>query len=257
MRHHVWTLLAAALAVSACQSAPPSTAPAGDHPLVNTAWQVRDLNERPVPTEAVATLVIESRERVSGHAGCNRYFGRVGLDGSNIVISQMGSTRMACAAPVMEQEQRVLAALQAVAYWERRDEVLLLIDGEGRQRLRLYRVTAPSRAATDSLVVATPPGRTAVFQALGHAPAWTLEVRPDAMVFVREQGAQRVTASTPAAQGEPPGDTIYTAVTATGQLIVRIRAAACTDALSGLGYPATVEIVLNGITHRGCGHWSR
>jgi heat shock protein HslJ len=42
----------------------------------------------------------------------------------------------------MEQEQRFLAVLQAVAYWERRDEVLLLLDGEGRQRIRLIRMSS-------------------------------------------------------------------------------------------------------------------
>jgi heat shock protein HslJ len=137
-------LLAAALAVGACQAAAPARSPGGDHPLVNTAWRVRDVDERPVMAEPAVTLVIESRERVSGHAGCNRYFGRADLDGSNIVIGQMGSTRMACAAPVMEQEQRVLAALQAVAYWERRGDVMLLLDGEGRQRLRLVATAVPS-----------------------------------------------------------------------------------------------------------------
>lgn len=130
------------LAVAACRSAPPPPAPAGDHPLVNTAWRVRDVDQRPVSIEPAATLVVESRERVSGHAGCNRYVGRVGLEGGNIVISQVGSTRMACAAALMEQEQRFLAVLQAVAYWERRDEVLLLLDGEGRQRIRLIRMSS-------------------------------------------------------------------------------------------------------------------
>ena len=46
------------------------------------------------------------------------------------------------AAALMEQEQRFLAMLQAVAYWERRDEVLLLLDGEGRQRIRLIRMSS-------------------------------------------------------------------------------------------------------------------
>lgn len=245
------------LSAGACQSAPPSRPPAGEHPLVNTAWRVQDIDERPAATEPAATLVIESPERVSGHAGCNRYFGRVRLDGGNLAIKQVGSTRMACAAPVMEQEQRVLASLQAAAYWERRDDTLLLLDGEGRQRLRLHRLPATTSAGSDTLVAATPPGRTDVFQALGHAPGWTLELRPDTMTFVGGQGAQRVTVPTPAAQGKPPGDTVYTAATATDQLTVRIRAVACTDALSGLGYPATVEIVVNGAAHRGCGRWSR
>jgi heat shock protein HslJ len=151
MHRHSRVLLAGALFLAACQSAAPPP-PAGEHPLVNTAWRIRDVDERPLLDDPAATLVIESRERVSGHAGCNRYFGRVGLDGAGIAIDQMGSTRMACAPPVMEQEQRVLAALSAVAYWESRDDVLLLLDRAGRQRLRLSRLPAASSARSNTLV---------------------------------------------------------------------------------------------------------
>jgi heat shock protein HslJ len=140
MNRRVARLLMAGFLLAACRSGPPAPGEPLEHPLVNTAWRVRDIDERTALDEPPSTLVVESREHISGHAGCNRYFGGVRLDGSNITITHVGSTRMACAGPVMEQEQRFLAALQEIGYWERNADTLLLLDWQGRQRLRFSAV---------------------------------------------------------------------------------------------------------------------
>ena len=253
MRRPPIALLAAALLLSACRAAAPPAAAPAEHPLVNTAWRLVDIDARPALAQPSSTLVFESRERVSGQGGCNRYFGTLNLEGGNIVVSGVGSTRMACPPPQMEQEQRFLAALQAVAYWERRDDALLLMDGQGRQRMRLGRLPSTS-SGTGS---AAPAPAAAVFQGIGHEPGWTLEIRPDAMELVTAYGAQRVSAPTPAPQTGAAGETTYAAATDTHRLAVRIRPEPCRDSMSGLGYPATVEVLLDDTPLRGCGHWSR
>lgn len=125
--------------LAACQSAAPSPV-AARHPLIGTSWLARDIDGRGVLDDLRSTLVVESAERVSGQAGCNRYFGRVGLEESNIGISRVGSTKMACPPAVMDQERRFLEALQAASYWERGGDILIIFDGERRQRLRLSAV---------------------------------------------------------------------------------------------------------------------
>lgn len=106
---------------------------------MSTTWRVQEIDGRHVLDHPPSTLSVEGRERVTGQAGCNRFFGRADLDAGRLVIGQVGSTRMACATSVMDQEQRFLRALQAVAYWEREGDVLRLLDSARTVRVRLTR----------------------------------------------------------------------------------------------------------------------
>jgi heat shock protein HslJ/uncharacterized membrane protein len=251
----VAALVLAMLSLLSCRSAPPPAPP--DRlvdSLLDTAWAAQDIDERPALAEPRSTLVIELTGRVSGLAACNRYVGRIGLEAGSIAISQIGSTRMACAPPVMEQERRFLAALGAAATWERRGDVLLLFDSQQRPRLRLAREARPAPVVQHPNLVASGRGG-AVFHALGHEPGWTLEVRTDQLEMVAGQGAQRVVVPTPASRSDAPGETTYEATAQ--RLTVRIREEACRDPRSGLHFPAAVEVLLEDKRYRGCGRWER
>ena len=50
---------------------------------------------------------------MSGSAGCNRYFGRARAESGRLSVGPLGSTMMACAQDVMDQEMLYLASLQA------------------------------------------------------------------------------------------------------------------------------------------------
>ena len=50
---------------------------------------------------------------MTGSGGCNRLFGAATVAGDSLTFGDIGTTRMACAPAVMEQEQKFLAALAA------------------------------------------------------------------------------------------------------------------------------------------------
>jgi heat shock protein HslJ len=94
--------------------------------LTDNSWQLREIvDENGELGEAVegsnATLAFEGEE-AGGNASCNRYFGPYRLDGDSITFGPLASTLMACAQPLMIQEQAFTAALQSVDAWA--------IDGE-------------------------------------------------------------------------------------------------------------------------------
>ncbi len=61
---------------------------------------------------AAATITFGADGRASGSTGCNSFFGTYTLSpASALALSQVGSTRIACAEPDMAQEMRVLDAL--------------------------------------------------------------------------------------------------------------------------------------------------
>lgn len=69
--------------------------------------------------------------RVAGNSGCNQYGGGVEVTGNQIKVSGMFSTMMACAEPVMQQEQAYLAALGAAASFEITETGLTVSDASG------------------------------------------------------------------------------------------------------------------------------
>jgi heat shock protein HslJ len=82
---------------------------------------------------------------MGGTAGCNRYFGTYSLGEANQLTlgSEMGSTQMACAPEVMEQEQRYFALLSQVAAVTRIEDQLILEDADSASLLK-FMATEPA-----------------------------------------------------------------------------------------------------------------
>lgn len=59
-----------------------------------------------------------SKDRAYGNGGCNHWFADYQLDGGTISFSQIGSTRKACDAAIMEQERQFLEILSRVERWD-------------------------------------------------------------------------------------------------------------------------------------------
>ena len=126
-------LSAAGLAIG-CQSAraaPPAAS------LIGTSWVAEEIDGRAVVERAQSTLSFDTADRITGHTACNRYFGGLELGDGTIRVKSTGSTRMACAPAVMEQESRFLEGLAAARAFRGEDGKLLLLDDAGRVRVKL------------------------------------------------------------------------------------------------------------------------
>jgi heat shock protein HslJ len=80
-------------------------------------WLAEDILSAGVIDTAQTTLEFSNDGRVAGRGACNRYFGSVKIEGERISFSQIGSTRMACAPAVMDQEAKFFKALEAARSW--------------------------------------------------------------------------------------------------------------------------------------------
>ena len=93
------------------------------------------------------------------------------------------------------------------------------------------------------------------FRGVGQEPGWQLEIRQGAeMRFTYDYG--KGTAVTPAARVQMDSSTgtrTYHAVTEGNDLRVEIVPVSCTDSMSGRPFAATVTVMLNGRSFRGCG----
>ena len=129
---------AIALAAAACgPSATPAptigpstgaSASAGAVDLEGTSWALTDYLSPDgavftVPA-AVTPLAAFKDGVMTGYAGCNTFSGPYAIDGENITIGPIASTKMACAEPMASVENAYLAALDVV------DKVAILEDGK-------------------------------------------------------------------------------------------------------------------------------
>ena len=76
--------------------------------LNQTNWRIVSINGSDVTGDRPATLRFAAG-RVSGSAGCNQLSGNFLSDGQRLTVSQVASTRMACAPQLMMQENALLA----------------------------------------------------------------------------------------------------------------------------------------------------
>ena len=156
----------AAVVLTATQGCSPQsgdTAPAIS--LSGSTWQVEDIDQGGIIDGSQITLQFADEGRIAGSTGCNRYFGTVDIERDAIAISGVGSTRRACAPALMNQEQRFLAALNAISrFGMEADTWLLLFDDTGTQRLELIEIEADptiedadaSVRQDDAVVTSTP-----------------------------------------------------------------------------------------------------
>lgn len=81
--------------------------------------------------DAHATLTVSDDGAASGSAGCNRFFGRTAIDGSNIAFSEIGSTYMQCPPALMQQERKFIDALNKARSYRVETGKLFLVDEQG------------------------------------------------------------------------------------------------------------------------------
>jgi heat shock protein HslJ len=81
-------------------------------------WRVQDIDGQAVIDDANITLLVSPGGRLSGSAGCNRYFGKLTLTGEGLSLGPVGATMMACPEVLMTQERRFFDALSRVTRFD-------------------------------------------------------------------------------------------------------------------------------------------
>jgi len=113
--------------------------------LANSTLLAEDIDEAGVLDTLQSTLSFDADLNVSGNGGCNRYFGSTTVDEDEIAFGPLGNTRMACSQAIMDQEQRLLGALESARTWriDAARDLLYLDNEEGRTILRFSRLATP------------------------------------------------------------------------------------------------------------------
>jgi heat shock protein HslJ len=127
-------LLLASVAAGCAGNSPGDSAPGGPpDQLWGTSWLLEDIGGAGVIDYAQATLEFPEAGKVADRGSCNRFFGSVQVTGRSIAVGPLGTTRMAGAEAVMNQETKYLKALQSAERYEL-DGAFLLVHAKGMER---------------------------------------------------------------------------------------------------------------------------
>jgi heat shock protein HslJ len=108
---------------------------------VRGAWRIEQARTEPLLDRRQARLDFGADGRLTGHTSCNRLTATYTLAGDKLAVGPVATTRMACAPLQLEQEDRVLTALElARTARVRPDGLLELRDEDGRGVLRATRL---------------------------------------------------------------------------------------------------------------------
>ena len=103
-------------------------------------WRVDQARTEPILDRSRARLDFGRDGTLTGNTSCNTLRASYTLDGDKLKIGTIVATRAACAQPLMEQEDRILSALEIAATARvRPDGLLELREVEGRGVLRATR----------------------------------------------------------------------------------------------------------------------
>lgn len=105
--------------------------------LSQTSWRAVAIAGAPPATDTPSTLTIDADGAISGNTGCNSYFGQAEVTDQTITITGLGTTRMACPDPQMQQERAFLEALGKAQGWQIEDQALSLEDSTGSPLIEL------------------------------------------------------------------------------------------------------------------------
>jgi heat shock protein HslJ len=109
--------------------------------LPGSAWQVITFAGQTPLADHPITMEFDTEGNIAGDGSCNRFGGSCKIEGDKIEVGPLRSTRRACEPEIMQQEQKFLALLGAIAAWSIEGDELVLTGSEGQ--IRAARQTAP------------------------------------------------------------------------------------------------------------------
>ena len=127
----------AGVVMSACATASPPPSPGGGGALVGPEWRLEDLLGGGIIDRSHVTLTLAKDGSAAGAGGCNRYFTSWKSKGDRLTLGKGGSTLMACAPALMNQEGKYLRALEtAKSYSFAPDGALVIETAQGPLKFR-------------------------------------------------------------------------------------------------------------------------
>lgn len=111
--------------------------PGGGAAITGKNWRPVTIEDAVIPDENPMFIHFAADGSINGNGGCNKFFGTLTTTDDGITMGEIGSTRMACPAEIMDRETEFLQALQSTRQFELAGGSLRLLDSAGDVLMQL------------------------------------------------------------------------------------------------------------------------
>jgi heat shock protein HslJ len=104
--------------------------PGGGSGITGQQWRPSVVGASVMPDDSGMHVLFEVDGSIKGNGGCNNFFGSLEQSETGLSAGQLGGTRMACPADVMDRETAFMAALQDMTRFEIGEGKLQLVGAD-------------------------------------------------------------------------------------------------------------------------------
>lgn len=133
--------------------------------LIGTIWAAETIDGQPVIDDSGVVVGI-SEGRIGGFAGCNTYSGPYDVEGNEVRVGPLATTRISCEEALMEQETAFITNLEQANSYQIVDEDLHLLDENGETTLTFVIVQPADLEGNEWLLVTYNDGNQALVSVL-------------------------------------------------------------------------------------------
>lgn len=187
-----------------------------------TAGGSHDVAMRPAPDGAFAATLI-----------CGADTASVDFDPAAVTLQVTGRTFPLARTPAASGARYEAVADTGTSVWNKGASTTLSVDGR----------TLPECATRETLA--------GTFRARGNEPFWSLVVEGSDMTFRTPDGGD-LTVTAWRREDAPPL-TMYSSQGSGPRIEAEVRRGPCVDSMSGMPFPASVALTVDGTEYRGCG----
>jgi heat shock protein HslJ len=115
--------------------------PGGGASMTGIEWRPTLLGTDEIAADSEMFVSFAVDGSIKGHGGCNKFFGSLQTTDDGLSVGELGATRMACPAEIMDRETAFMTALQDTTQFE--------MGGNGLQLLGAGNVLLAELVATN------------------------------------------------------------------------------------------------------------
>jgi heat shock protein HslJ len=101
--------------------------PAGGAAMTGIEWRPTLLGADEIAADSGLSVLFAIDGSINGNGGCNKFFGSLQTTDDGLSVGELGATRMACPAEIMDREMAFMKALQETTQFEMGENSLQLL----------------------------------------------------------------------------------------------------------------------------------
>ena len=108
--------------------------------LIGTSWNLEEIEGDIVSDQLISTIEFSEKNKISGLAGCNRYFSSYVIGNTGFKVGEIALTKMLCPKKFVDHENNFIRSIQSATYLKLDNEMLHIHSVDKKILLKFSRI---------------------------------------------------------------------------------------------------------------------